>query len=103
MLCDNCRVPYAYFFAVSSANFKGLFDEIKVVDPLMFEIDSDASAIVKPSHRVHSALELLGVREMYPAEIIRHHILPCFQQEQWKVCKACFVIVCIYVYVHMYM
>ena len=68
----------------------------------MFEIDSDASAIVKPSHRVHSALELLGVREMYPAEIIRHHILPCFQQEQWKVCKACFVIECIRVRTHVH-
>ena len=73
------------FFTVSSAGFKSLFDEIKVVDPLLFETQSDYDAMVKPSHRVHSVLELLGVTEMYPAEVIKHHIIPCFQSGQWKV------------------
>lgn len=89
------RVPavehLVYFFrTVSSADFKGLFDEIMVVEPILFEVqrDSGANAIVKPSHRVHSVLELLGVSEMYPAEVIRHHILPCFQNAQWKVSSA---------------
>ena len=86
---------YSQFFislTVSSAGFKCLFDEIRVVDPLLFETqgDCDGHAMVKPSHRVHSVLELLGVRDMYPAEIIKHHILPCFQSDEWKV-GSCFL------------
>ena len=67
-------------------DFKALFDEITVVDPLLFEArDGGDVEMVRPAHRIHSVLELIGVREMLPAEIIKHHILPCFQTEQWKV------------------
>ena len=79
-----------YSISVSSGRFKSLFDEIMVVDPQLFEFqhgeqDSAATGRVKISHRVHGMLELLGVREMLPAEVIRHHILPCFTSDQWKV------------------
>ena len=65
-----------------------------MVDPLLFEArDSRDVEMVRPAHRIHSVLELIGVREMFPAEIIKHHILPCFQTEQWKVG------ICMYVHV----
>jgi hypothetical protein len=82
--------------SVSSARFKGLFDEIMVVDTQLFETNHHhqqqeegdqervTTGMVKTSHRVHAMLELLGVREMFPAEVIRHHILPCFTSDQWK-------------------
>ena len=85
-------------FSASSAGFKCLFDEIMVVDPQLFEarVDQEETAMVKISHRVHSLLELLGVREMYPAEVIRHHILPCFHSQQWKVyCEHYTYVVCV--------
>ena len=84
------KTSYVHSLTVSTANFKGLYDEIMVVDPLLFEIrgNPDVTAMIKPSHRVHSILELLGVREMYPAEVIKHHILPCFKSNQWKVCSS---------------
>ena len=86
IVCGN-TMKLLFFLSVSSAVFKRLFDEIMVVDPQLFEVqaEQEATGMVKTSHRVHSVLELLGVREMYPAEVIRHHILPCFQSEQWKV------------------
>ena len=83
---------------MSSGRFKALFDEIMVVDPQLFEFqhgeqDSAATGRVKISHRVHGMLELLGVREMLPAEVIRHHILPCFTSDQWKVtCTHCVLV-----------
>ena len=85
---------------MSSARFKGLFDEIMVVDTQLFETnhyhqqqeDGDqervTTGMVKTSHRVHAMLELLGVREMFPAEVIRHHILPCFTSDHWKVSSS---------------
>lgn len=81
---EYCFSPSTAFFT----DFKSLFDEIKVVDPMLFEAqgDCDDNSMVKPSHRVHSVLEVLGIREMYPPEVIKHHILPCFTNEQWKVC-----------------
>ena len=59
-----------------------------MVDPILLEAqgDCDADMMVQPSLRVHSVLQLLGVRDMYPAEVIKHHIIPCFKTEQWKVC-----------------
>lgn len=81
----NANVLAIHFPAVNSTEFKGLFDEIMVVDSQLFESQRDSGTSTKPSFRVHSVLELLGVREIYPAEVIRYHILPCFQNEQWKV------------------
>lgn len=88
----NASMYYSLFPTVDSTEFKGLFDEIMVVDPQLFESQKGSSAgtLSKPSFRVHSVLELLGVREIYPAEVIRHHILPCFQNEQWKVSNIWF-------------
>ena len=86
---------------MSSAQFKALFDEIMVVDPQIFETHhgnhqseveegemGTVTGMVKTSHRVHGMLELLGVREIFPAEVIKHHILPCFRSDQWKVLKT---------------
>ena len=35
--------------------------------------------------RVRKVLELIGVRNLYPMDIIKHHILPQFTAGTWKV------------------
>jgi hypothetical protein len=40
--------------------------------------------------RVRKVLELIGVRNLYPMDIIKHHILPQFTTGTWKVCTANF-------------
>ena len=35
--------------------------------------------------RVRKVLELIGVRNLYPMDIIKHHILPQFTTGTWKV------------------
>ena len=35
--------------------------------------------------RVRKVLELIGVRNLYPLDIIKHHILPQFTTGTWKV------------------
>ena len=40
--------------------------------------------------RVRKVLELIGVRNLYPMDIIKHHILPQFTTGTWKVYTANF-------------
>ena len=53
---------------------------MKVVDLSLFEEGDDLVQL-----RVRKMLELLGVKNLYPSEIINFHILPQFKQEHWMV------------------
>lgn len=61
-------------------DFGPLFRELKVVNSSLFSLDDDLMR-----SRVHKMLQLLGVRNLYPTDIIQHHILPVFTSGKWKV------------------
>lgn len=56
---------------------------MSVVETALFE---EGEVLVQS--RVRKVLELIGVRNLYPVDIIKHHILPQFTSGIWKVC-AC--------------
>ena len=61
-------------------DFGPLFRELKVVTSSLFSLDDDLTR-----SRVHKMLQLLGVKNLYPTDIIQHHILPVFTSGKWKV------------------
>ena len=63
-----------------SHEFKAIFKEMKVVETVLFE---NGEALVQS--RVRKVLELIGVRNLYPMDIIKHHILPQLTTGTWKV------------------
>ena len=67
----------------SSHEFKTIFREMSIVESALFE---EGEVLVQS--RVRKVLELIGVRNLYPVDIIKHHILPQFTSGSWKVC-AC--------------
>lgn len=76
----------------SPANFKGIYQEMKVLDLSLFDEGDDLT-----QSRVRKVLELLGVKSLYPAHIIKHHILPQFKMVRDRVvgkCKTLRVAVC---------
>lgn len=64
----------------SSREFKSIFKEMNVVATALFE-----EGEVMVQSRVRKVLELIGVRNLYPVDIIKHHILPQFSSGSWKV------------------
>lgn len=71
--------PFPFPVAVGE-NFSPLFRELMVVTSSLFSLDDD---LVRS--RVHKMLQLLGVKNLHPADIIQHHILPVFTSGKWKV------------------
>ena len=57
-----------------STNFKKIYREMKVLDLSLFNEGDDLT-----QSRLRKVLELLGVKSLYPADIIKHHILPRFK------------------------
>ena len=56
----------------------------------MHDIKTIDVALLQAGHQVASSqvsrfLEQLGVKRPTPQEIIKHHILPILQSDQWKV------------------
>ena len=51
-----------------------------MVDSAVFD---EGDALVQS--RVRKVLELIGVRNLYPMDIIKHHILPQLKSGEWKV------------------
>ena len=51
-----------------------------MVDSFLFDLEDELAR-----SRVHRLLEMLGVKNLYPADIIKHHILPQFNSGGWKV------------------
>lgn len=68
------------FLVAVGENFSPLFQELMVVTSSLFSLDDD---LVRS--RVHKMLQLLGVKNLHPADIIHHHILPVFTSGKWKV------------------
>ncbi len=58
--------------------FREIFMEMQVVHPAVFEMEDGLTR-----SQVQKVLEQLGVRSLYPADIIKHHIIPQFKA--WKV------------------
>ena len=58
----------------NSDNFEDIYQEMKVLDLSLFDKGDDLT-----QSRVRKILGLLGVKSLYPAHIVRHHILPRFQ------------------------
>ena len=73
----HCR--HSFPVAVGE-NFSLLFRELMVVTSSLFSLDDD---LVRS--RVHKMLQLLGVKNLHPADIIHHHILSMFTSGKWKV------------------
>lgn len=73
------RCRHSFPVAVGE-NFSPLFRELMVVTSSLFSLDDD---LVRS--RVHKMLQLLGVKNLHPADIIQHHILPMFTSGKWKV------------------
>ena len=63
-----------------SREFKSIFKEMSMVETALFE---EGDALVQS--RVRKVLELIGVRNLYPLDIIKHHIVPQFKNGKWKV------------------
>ena len=61
--------------------FKTIFREMSIVETALFE---EGEVLVQS--RVRKVLELIGVKNLYPVDIIKHHILPQFTSGTWKVC-----------------
>ena len=57
-----------------------------MVETALFE---EGEALVQS--RVRKVLELIGVRNLYPMDIIKHHILPQFKTGTWKVSVYYFI------------
>lgn len=70
-----------------SREFKAIFKEMSVIETSLFE---EGDSLVQS--RVRKVLELIGVRNLYPADIIKHHILPQFTKGSWKVYVYTFII-----------
>ena len=64
----------------SNREFKAIFKEMSVLETALFE---EGEALVQS--RIRKVLELIGVRNLYPVDIIKHHILPQFTSGSWKV------------------
>jgi hypothetical protein len=64
----------------SSREFKAIYKEMRVVESTLFE---EGEVLIQS--RVRKVLELIGVRNLYPMDIIKHHILPQFTTGTWKV------------------
>ena len=56
---------------------------MSIVETALFE---EGEVLVQS--RVRKVLELIGVRNLYPVDIIKHHILPQFTSGSWKVCAS---------------
>ncbi len=65
----------------TAQRFEGIYGEMKVLDLSLFEEGEDLV-----QSRLRKVLELLGVKNLHPIEVIRHHILPQFKENS-HVCR----------------
>lgn len=56
-----------------SHEYNSVLKELKVIDVKLFQEGDDLI-----QSRVRKVLERLGVRNLYPVDIIKHHIVPAF-------------------------
>ncbi len=73
-----CYTPLICLGSDDGSKFKDMFREMHVVDPVLFEVEDGLTR-----SQVQKVLEQLGVRSLYPVDIIKHHIIPKFKT--WKV------------------
>ena len=69
--------------AKESAEYRTILSELQVIDVKLFE---EGDELVQS--RVRKVLEQLGVKNLYPADIIRHHITPVFVNSSYNVSTA---------------
>lgn len=72
-------VPVSFLLIVAdmeskAASFKEIYSEMNVLDLSLFDEGGNLT-----QSRVRKVLEMLGVKNLYPADIIKHHILPQFK------------------------
>ena len=90
-MCSNYYLIYAieihFLFCMyvgegrDSKTFSDLLKEVNVIASSLFEQEDDLT-----QSRVRRVLEMFGVKNLYPSDIIKHHILPVFTTGIWQVC-----------------
>ena len=80
IICHGLRYIGEREVRSSSREFKTIYKEMRVMESALFE---EGEVLIQS--RVRKVLELIGVRNLYPMDIIKHHILPQFTTGTWKV------------------
>ena len=73
-----CLINFSDFVG----SFRTVFDSLKVIDPNLMHPSASHDQLVPVM--VNKLLTKLGVKELLPQDIIRHHIIPRLTEKETK-------------------